>query len=134
MTVDSLRARFERRQRDVFRDAAKLTRPSTTTTLDTTSGVETPTAATLIYEGPCLIRGFAWEGTDVIVGGTETRLRRARVKFPTNTSCQIDDIVTPTQSTYDPSLVDVTLRVTDVPRDGWQISRWAICEEITGDV
>ena len=134
MSLDSVRLRFERRQADLFRDEATIVRPAAGTTLNTSTGVETPDATTAIYDGPCLIRGFGWEGTDAEVGGSEVRLRRYRVKFAVDVATQIDDIVTPTVSTYDVSLVGRSLRVTDVPRDGWQISRWLICEEVAGDV
>lgn len=130
MTVDSARARFERRQRDLFRDEATVTRPATTGTLNPTTGAWTPNAATTIYEGECLLRGFAWEGTDVEVGGVEVRLRRLRAKLPVNTDIRKDDMIVPTSSMYDSSLVGKSFRVTDVVRDGWQITRWAIAEEV----
>jgi hypothetical protein len=131
VTLDGARARFERRQVDLFRDEATVTRPATGGALDEESGEWTPTAATEIYDGVCLLRGFNWEGTDVQVGGDEARLRRLRAKFPTDTAIQRNDIVVPTRSTYDPSLVGRSFRVTDVPPDGWQIVRWSILEEVT---
>ena len=134
MSLDSARQRFERRQRDLFRAEARLVRPASTATLNTTSGVETPAAATLVFKGPCLIRGMGWEGMDVEQGGRETRLRRYRVKFPANTGEQANDVVSVISSLHDPSLADRTMRVTDVVRDDWQISRWSICEEVTADV
>lgn len=134
MSVDSAIERFRQRQQDVFRDTARIERPSTTTTLDDTTGVETPDPATTLHTGPCLIRGMAWEGTDVQSGGIEVRLRRYKIKFAAEVPAEVNDIVTPIASIYDPSLVGRHLRVTDVARDGWQISRWLVCEEVTGDV
>ena len=133
MSVDSARQRFETRQRDLFRDTAVLERPSTSVTFNSSTGTYDPDAPTEVYSGACLIRGFAWEGTDLESGGEEVRMRRYRVKFPIDTAAQVDDIVRPTASTYDASLVGRSFRVTDVPRDGWQISRVCICEETTSD-
>lgn len=134
MTLDTARQRFERRQRDLFRDTAVLERPSTAATLNPTTGVYDPNSPTTIYTGDCLIRGFAWEGTDLESGGEEVRMRRYRVKFPVDTAALVGDIVRPTASTYDSSLVGRSFRITDVVRDGFQISRSCIAEEVTGDV
>ena len=134
MSVDTARAYFERRQADLFRDTATVTRPGEGGTLNPVTGVWTPAATTVVYSGPCLIRGFAWEGTDVQYGDQEVRLRRARAKFPVNTPIRLDDVVVPTASTYDSGMVGKSFRVTDVPNDGWQISRWTIIEEITEGV
>lgn len=133
MTVDSIISRFRRRQADLFRDEGTLTRPATigAGSLNTTTGVLTSTAATTIYDGPCLLRAFAWEGTDVEFGAIEVRLRRVRAKFPVDTDAQIDDIFVASASTYDPSLIGISFRVTDAFRDGWQIARVCILEEIT---
>jgi hypothetical protein len=43
----------------------------------------------------------------------------------------MDDVVVPSASIFDPSMVGVAFRVTDAPSDGWQIVRWVILEEIT---
>jgi len=134
MSIHTAVARFRQRQADLFTDEATIRRPSTSGSLNPTTNVWTPTAATQIYSGVCLIRAMAWEGTDAEVGAIETRLRRYRAKFPVDTSIEKDDIITPTESTYDASLIGRFFRVTDVIRDGWEISRWAICEEVTGDV
>lgn len=133
MSVDSAISRFRRRQAALFRDTATLERPSSSSSLNTSTGDYTPGAATLIHTGACLIRGMGWEGMDAETGGNEVRLRRYRVKFAVDIAAQVDDIVTATASTYDSSLIGLPLRVTDVVRDGWQISRWMICEEITSD-
>lgn len=129
MSLDSVRARFERRQADLFRSEAIVTRPGSGATINTSSGVMTPSSPSVVYEGDCLIRGFKWEGTDVTAGGTEDRFRRYQVKFPKDATIQIDDQIKPTSSTFDSSLVGRTMRVTDVARDAWQISRWVIAEE-----
>lgn len=109
---------------------ATVTRPGEGGTLNPTTGVWTPATTTVIYSGPCLLRAFTWEGTDVQHGDMEVRLRRVRAKFPVDTPVDMDDIIVPTASTYDSSMVGLSFRVTDVARDGWQIVRWTIAEEI----
>lgn len=131
MSVDSAIARFRRRQADLFRDEGTLSRPVTGGSLNTTTGVWTPTTTAEIYSGPCLLRSFTWEGTDVEFGEIEIRLRRLRAKFPVDTDVQLDDIFVPSASIHDESLIGLSFRVTDVVRDGWQIVRIAIMEEIT---
>lgn len=130
MSLDTAVRRFQRRQAAVFRDTATITRLGEGGILNPDTGVWTPVAVTTVYDGPCLLRSFTWQGTDVQSGDVEVRLRGVRAKFPVNTDIQMDDIVIPTASKYDPSLIDISFRVTDVARDGWQISRWTICEEI----
>jgi hypothetical protein len=132
VTVDSAIARFRRRQRALFRDEAVVTRPSTSAgTISTSDNVYTPAAATAVYTGPCLLRSFTWEGSDAQYGDVEVRLRRLRAKFPIDTDIRLDDIVVPSASIYDESLIGVGFRATDAFRDGWQICRVAILEEIT---
>ena len=130
MSVDTAIARFRQRQRDVLRDEATVTRPGVGGTLDSVTGVWTPAADVDVYTGPCLLRALAWEGTDAIIGDDLARKRRVRAKFPVDTDIQVDDIVVPTASTYDLSLIGVSFRVTDGFRDGWQIARVAILEEV----
>jgi hypothetical protein len=74
---------------------------------------------------------MAWQGTDTGVGETEVRLRSMRVKFPKDAELEKDDVITPTASTFDESLIGRNFRVTDVFRDGWQIVRTVIAEEVT---
>lgn len=131
MSVDSAIERFRRRQANLFRDEGTLTRPGDGGTLNSTSGVWTPTTGTTIYTGPCLLRAFTWEGTDVDFGDIEVRLRRVRAKFPVDTDIRLDDLFVASASTYDESLVGISFRVTDAFRDGWQIARVCIMEEVT---
>lgn len=133
MSVDSAIAYFRQRQQDLFRDQATVERPTGTTTFNPATGQEEPDPPTETYSGDCLIRGMTWEGTDAEVGGDAIRLRRYQVKFPFGADVEVHDIVTPTASIYDSSLVGRSFWVTDVGRDGWQIARWAICKEITAD-
>jgi len=131
MSVDSAIAKFRSDQRSVFRDRATVTRPGEGGTLDPITGVWTPAVTTAVYAGDCLLRAFTWQGTDVQSGDVEVRMRGLRAKFPVDTPLRLDDIIVATASTYDESLIGISFRVTDVFRDGWQISRVCICEEIT---
>lgn len=117
-------------QRALMVDTATVTRPGEGGSLDPVTGVWTPAATTVVYEGACLLRGFNWQGTDVQHGDVEVRLRGTRAKFPVDTPIEMDDVVVPTASTYDESMIGVPFRVTDVPRDGWQIARVCILDEI----
>lgn len=133
MSVDAAIAFFRDEQEALFRDAATITRPgSGEPVLDPDTGELTPPAGTELYSGPCLIRGATWEGTNVEAGEADVRLRVFSAKFPVDTDVEIFDIVTPTASAYDESLIGREFWVTDVLRDGWQISRSVICKEVTG--
>lgn len=129
MTVDRAIARFRSRQVSLFRDQATVTRSVGDESFDPVTG-EPEHATTVVYSGACLLRGLAWEGSDRGYGDTEVRLRGVRAKFPVDTPIRYGDVITPTASTFDQSLVGVSYRVTDVIRDGWQISRVVIAEEI----
>jgi hypothetical protein len=131
MTVDTARAYFESRQVALFRDEATVTRGTGTQVYDPGTGLVVTTPGAEVYSGPCLLRQMAWQGSDVSVGETESRLRPMRVKFPKDTDIDKDDTIVPSASTYDESLIGRSFRVTDVFRDGWQIVRTVICEEVT---
>lgn len=131
MTIDSARARFQQRQLDVMRDVARIDRPSGTTTFDPNTGQEVPDPPTVIYTGRCALRGMRWDGTDVEVGGGEARIKSSRIHFPVDTPVERNDLVVFTASTYDPNLVGRSFVVTDVPPEGWQISRWVLVDEVT---
>jgi len=130
MSLETAIARFRARQADLFRDTATVYRPTTGGTL-TAGNVYVPSVATILYSGPCLMRAFTWEGTTVESADQEVRLRRLRAKFPVDTDVEKDDVVVASASTFDASLVGVSFRATDVFRDGWQICRVCILEEIT---
>jgi translation initiation factor IF-1 len=130
MSVQSAIAHFRVSQASLFVDAATVYRPTTGGTLGV-GNVWVPTVATILYAGPCLMRAFTWEGTTVESADQQVRLRRLTGKFPVNTDIEKDDVVVASASTYDTSLVGVGFRVTDVFRDGFQICRRCILEEIT---
>jgi hypothetical protein len=130
VTLEAARAFFEQRQVALFRDEATVTRGGVPT-FDPNTGILTAGSGTEVYSGSCLLRQMAWQGTDTGVGETEVRLRSMRVKFPKDTELEKDDVITPTASTFDESLIGRNFRVTDVFRDGWQIVRTVIAEEVT---
>lgn len=125
MTIDTAIARFRRRQQDVFRDTATVTRSSTSeATLNPTTNVLEVASPSEVYSGPCLIRpALTWEGRDDRYGGQLVHSRRLRAKFPVGTDIQINDIVIPDTSTHDDSLEGVAFRVSDLFPDDWQICR-----------
>lgn len=133
MSVDTAIAYFRSRQAALFRDEAKIERAgSGQPTLNPSNGTLTPPSPTEMYSGPCLIRGVTWEGTTVEAGEANVRVRMFQAKFPVDVEVDVYDFVTPLASTYDASLVGRRFWVTDVLRDGWQISRAVICKEVTG--
>lgn len=131
MSLDSARARFQRRHRELFRDEARIERPSGTSTLNPTTGELVPDPPTLLYEGRAQFRAQRWDGTDVMVGGGEVRLKGTRLHLPKDTEVQHDDLVTCTVSTFNADLVGRIYRVTDVFLEGWQVVRTCLIEEVT---
>lgn len=133
MSVDTAVTYFRRRQQELFRDEATVSRPTPNDAgvINTSSNVWTPTAATVIYTGPCLLRAFTWQGTSDESADQYVRVRGLVAKFPVDTDIRRDDTIVASVSTYDVSLIGIGFRVTDAFRDGWQIVRKIICEEIT---
>lgn len=130
MSIHTAVAFFRAEQRALMLDTATVTRPGEGGTLNPVSGAWTPAATTAVYTGACLLRAFKWEGTDIPYGDVEVRMRGLEAKFPVDTAIEQDDIIVPTASTYDESLIGVSFRVTDVKRDGFQVCRFCICQEI----
>lgn len=133
MTLDTAIARFRSRQKALFRDECEITRASEEepTFNEATGEYETPNP-TEVYEGPCLLRpAGGLVGTDVIAGEREVRLSDYVLKLPANTPVRSNDSVSLTVSTYDDDLVGRSYRITDVLRDGWQIARKCVVEEVS---
>jgi hypothetical protein len=130
MSLQTAIAYFRSRQASLFVDTATVYRPTTGGTF-TSGSVWVPTVATILYTGPCLMRAFTWEGTGVESADQPVRLRGLFAKFPVDTDIEMDDVVVASASTYDASLVGVGFKVTDAFRDGFQICRKAILQEIT---
>lgn len=129
MTIDSAIAYFRQRQIDLFRGTCTITR-ATPGTFSSSTGEITPGTPTAVYSGDCLARPLDWQGSDTQAGEREVRLRGLRLKLPPDTAVEKDDNVTITGSP-DADLIGRTFRITDVPRDEWQIVRVALCEEVT---
>lgn len=131
MSLDAARAFFERQQMLLFRDEATVTRGSGTPTFNPATGVTTTVPGATVYTGECLIRGTSWQGFDVGVGETEVRSRTVRGWLPKDTAVEVNDVLTVTASTHDAGMVGRVMRITDVPKDGWQVVRKVLLEEIT---
>lgn len=131
MTVDSAIRKFRRSQAAIFRDEGRIERPSGTGTIDPVSGDYVADPPTVLYEGPGLLRIQKWQGTDIEAGGEELRKHEVSLKLPVDTPAEANDVWVHTASTYDQSLVGRHFRITDIFRDGWQISRRFLLEEIT---
>lgn len=125
-------ARFRAREMALMRSTCKITRGgSQTFDPDEGSMVPDEEEPDSIYEGPCTIRSFIWEGANTQAGEREVRLRGARLKTPADTPVKKDDIVTVLTSVHDAALVDKVYRVTDVFVDDYQIVRVAVMQEVT---
>lgn len=130
MSLDSHIARSRQRTVDVMRDECTITRRVGTPVFDPDTG-EYEQATITVYTGRCRVRSFTWEGSDVQAGQQEVRLQGARAVLPFDTPVEKDDVLTVSVTLYDSSLIGVPWRVTDTFRDGWQIGRVAILEEVT---
>lgn len=132
MKLNSAIAYFRRKQQELFADEATVNRPRPAQegTLNSTTGVWTPDAATEVYTGACLIRTPRWEAAEVEAGGTNVLLPHPVGKFPPNSDVLRGDIITVTSSTHDEGLVGRSFKVRDEHPDGWQICRWLILEEV----
>lgn len=133
MGLDQAIARFRRKQRALFRDSGRVERPTGTSSFNKVSGTETPNPPTLIYEGPLQVRpATRRSGRDLQVGETEVRASDFELKLPVNTAVRENDVMTVTASRFDAGLVGRTFRITDVLRDGRQVARVAVLEEVSG--
>lgn len=131
MTLEQARAFFEVQQVALFRDECTIVRTSGEPTYDPDTNTYTPGATTTVYTGDCLIRGTTWQGFDVSVGETEIRSRMVRGWLPKDTAVEVNDVLTVTASAHDADMVGREMRITDVPKDGWQIVRKVFLEELT---
>lgn len=133
MGLDQAIERFRRKQRALFRDQGRIDRPSDTVSFDEITGEETPDPPAVIYEGPLQVRpATRRSGRDLQVGETEVRASDFELKLPVNTAVIENDVLTLTASSFDTELVGRTFRLTDVLRDGRQIARVAMLEEVIG--
>lgn len=132
MGLDQAVRRFRSRQRRLFRDEGTITRPSGTSTFNPVTGLEAPDPGDAIYSGVLQVRPASERsGRDAQAGEREIRLGGLILKLPVDTPIDVDDELTLTVSRYDADLVGRTFRITDVLRDGRQIARVAVLEEVT---
>lgn len=131
MSLEQARSFFETQQVALFRDVCLIVRASGDPIYDPDANELTPGTTTTVYSGDCLIRGTSWQGFDVSVGETEIRSRVVRGWLPKDTAVEVNDVVTVTASTHDAAMVGRVMRITDVPKDGWQIVRRVFLEELT---
>lgn len=130
MTVDTAIARFRRRQQDLFRDELTVTRTVGEPEWDINTGEPLHTT-TVTYIGSGLVRAQNWQGTKTMYGGDPVTVGDTFARFPPDADVDYGDTITVTASTYDEALVGRTFRVIRPLRDGWQIARKCIVEEIT---
>lgn len=134
MSVDTLIARMRSKERRSWRSEGIVTRASSVSTFNPTTGEETPDDPTTVYEGICQVRASRGRRRDSQVGEQEVRIAALEVKFPANVEVQNDDVLELTRSSYDAGLVERSFRLTDIQWDDWQITRVAQLEEVTPDV
>ena len=111
-------------------DRCSVTRSSPTGSLNTSTAVWTPTAATTIYVGSCRVRPPDAEDLEVLFGDTEITKQRFVVTFPYDCpALHVDDVVTVTDSS-DGLIVNRPFRVTGHASGSWQIDRRAALEAV----
>lgn len=109
-----------------------IDRPSHVATLNETTGRSTYPAATNLYAGPCRFQAGPRLSTPTTVGGTQATQHRYAVAVPATVGgIQINDQVTVTACTDDPSMVGRVLRVVDVLEGSLLWQRDLICEDTT---
>lgn len=131
MSVDTAITRFREAQADQFTQTATVTRPTGDVEFDEDTGLETRPADVIATGEPCKTTAVEQIGTDRTVGHADVRFNDLMVKFRHDLDVQRNDIVTITDSVYNPADIGLTYRVTDIDRREWQIARRCIVEEIT---
>ena len=128
MTLSTHLEFFRQQETDLFSETLTVTRPSEGSYDPDT---QTYTAGgTSVYSGAGKIRVQRGVGYDLPVGGGDARLHALTLTLPADTAIAINDTVTVSASEHDADLVGRTYRITDVLRDGWQITRKAMIEEV----
>lgn len=128
MSVGSAITRFRARQAAQFSATAAVHRPVGEVTFTPETGSVQP--YDLIYPAiACKLTSEDRSGNDASAGETVVRLVDQLIKFPVESDLRMDDIVTITASTHNPTDVGRQYRVTDVDRREWQISRRCNVEE-----
>ncbi|HEY0888679.1 MAG TPA: DUF6093 family protein [Nocardioides sp.] len=96
---------------------------------DPDTGLEEPIYATT-YTGPMLVRPEDRSMRVADIGGSSYTVLRFDVTLPADADALVGDRLTVTSCPGDPTLVGETLRLIDVPRDAWQVARFAVAERI----
>lgn len=110
-------------------DRCTIERPSTGGTLDPSTGVWTPAAATVVYSGPCLVRPASQIEQQRLFGGGEVTLQRFVAVLPYDAAdIDIDDRFTLTSST-DLHGDDRRFHVAAVGAGSWAVDRRLGLEE-----
>lgn len=131
MSLDTAIERFRRKQEELFRDEGTVTRLASEGAWNQVTGRYGADTSTEVYDGPCQIRpAEGLVGTDAQVGQKEVRLKDFVLKLPVDTPVREGDTFTCTASEYDADLVSKSFRITDVLRDGRQIARVCVMEEV----
>jgi hypothetical protein len=124
MSVDSVIARARTAYEGVMSTTVVVSRGGNGGTFDPVTLTYTPSTGTSVYSGACLIRKGADRPGPPPHEESGAVIANAYVgKFPADTSIVRGDSVTVTASTYDISLVGLTLWVVDSDSDGWQTTR-----------
>lgn len=112
-------------------DEVTITRPSSSTTLDTTRGVEVPAAAAAVYTGVAMVSPINVAANTTQFGERPVTARDYLLRLPsTVTDVRKDDRVEVTRCANDASLVGRVLRIVDVHRGTLLIDRVALCEDV----
>ena len=129
MSVDSIIRKARTAYQGVMTTTVTVTRGTGSGTFNPATLSYHPSTQTTVYTGPCLMRPVGKPGHST--GQPEEMAAMLAyqylIKFPANTPVQRGDAVTVTGSTYDSTLVGVTVWVADVDSDEWQTTQDAKC-------
>lgn len=92
-------------------------------------GFEIPLYVT-VFTGPMLVRPEDRSLRVANVGGVSWPVLRFDVTLPADADALIGDRLTVTSCPGDPTLVGESLKLIDVPRDAWQVARFAVAERV----
>lgn len=92
-------------------------------------GWEVPLYVT-VFTGPMLVRPEDRSMRVADIGGSSYTVLRFDVTLPADVDALIGDQLTVTSCPGDPTLVGEALKLVDVPRDSWQVARFAVAERI----
>lgn len=104
-------------------DTCTITRPSETGSLNTSTGVWTPSAASTIFTGACRVRPVTSADQTVVFGEDQVTKQRYVGTFPHSVpALEIDDIVA-VSSSSDTGIMARTFRVVVISSGSWHIDR-----------